>query len=100
MDGRPKKRYTDLTHAESDAYHLQRRLKQSVSVYKCAHCWSLHVGRTSTRMKYQANLHPSLVMEIGDRAFWNLLAENVPVEQLRLQSIARRFRRIERDMPA
>lgn len=89
--GYPKIKYSSKENANLAARAVNEKKRfgedQLVSSYVCKICQFWHVGRSS-----QAKKDTSLWQEIGDRAYYNLCAENTGSLQKRTMRIRNRFR--------
>lgn len=90
-NGREKVKYTSREDALLAAKHVNEKkifgVDELVEPYECKLCQNWHVGRSS-----KAKKDTSLWIEIGDRAYYNLIVENTRSDSMRRFRIAVRFR--------
>lgn len=98
-DGTPKLRLTEAEAAATvERVNAENRSlgRQPVSRYLCSTCGWWHTGKG--RRAAEARRSPTLMVELGDRAWWCLVAENFDrAPEARARAIATRWRRIVRD---
>lgn len=75
-----------LSHERALRLRSERR-GTPVDAYECGHCGAWHVG---TQKKEYRGV-PTLYWELGDRAWFNLKAENSGSGERRLQAVIRRL---------
>lgn len=89
--GYPKVKYKSLEDATLVAKEINQKkvfgVDELVEPYVCKMCNNWHIGRSSKAKKDSTLWH-----EIGDRAYYNLAAENARSEQIRIMRIRNRFR--------
>lgn len=98
-DGRPKRQLTEAEAARTvERVNVENRLRhhQPVDAYRCPTCGWWHTGKQ--RQAVARKRTEILLVELGERAWWCLMAENIdPDPQRRANTIRDRFRRILRD---